>query len=829
MDRMRMDVVESLRVSSDESKIHSRCNRKLQPSPMNLRSVSLSVDIPSMGINGIHLLAKEHVNDDGLAGVYTSKPMVYRKRLIDGDEVEDIGCINDTVNMAVSRSNSQTCFMGKLSVWAQHIVSVNGVSSVAAHWMFVGLRKVKPEVNDNDAILSGTTFQSVNEEELRRQLQAELAHQKNEETAWRLAGASVRIGDDPGVLEPSNELIAYNNVNDLPARWGKLGIPIDSENKAILLPFYGSMVDPYTCSSELVGLGTSVAQIEKLQQVFDTVEREALIIQEKLVLARDKSRTIKLSNVCIHPWPARWGRQIPGTLEAHVNGFRYYASKPDQQVDIMFGNIKHAVFQPAENEMKTLLHFHLHKRIMIGNRIIANNVQFYHEVMEVGETLGGWRRSPDDPVEIEGEHGEREGKNKINEEFEIVVSLLNDLWLQPLFKGLGLEFDRPLRDLGFYGVHDGATEFIVPTAACLIELTPSFLVITLSEIVMASLERVGCGQKNFDMVIVFKDLKRNVFPMKSIPTTSLKRINVWLDSIDIKHYESRINLRWRPILKTIMVEPHLFIEDGEWDFLNMDRSDSDSEKSDEDYEPSDVESLAFESSVESEDDEEDSEEDLEEEEMTWFEWEEAINADCEVGNKSNSEGKRWRMEMKALGKSRGGTSSTSSPKRVKLETRGDWYTISLICVRVMGNLLAESLFIGWRQKHGTEGRIKQLTCTLHSYADERCQDKVFTSMLLSRSRCSSSTTAQPLRQNHALKLNSHWAPSTHDDSAGNEPCRAHPTSFLEKSTQRSVSLFLPLPFVGNVVLSAGNTFPPNSESSSLAVLCVEYRNNIQGQ
>ncbi|GAB4856156.1 hypothetical protein Ancab_039384 [Ancistrocladus abbreviatus] len=340
---------------------------------------------------------------------------------------------------------------------------------------------------------------------------------------------------------------------------------------------------------------------------------------------------------------------------------------------------------------------------------------------------------------------------------------------------------------------------------------------------MVSLERVVCGQKNFDMVIVFKDLKRNVFRLKSIPTTSLERIKGWLDSIYIKHYQSRINLRWRPILKTFMVEPHMFIEDGEWDFLNMDRSDSDSEKSDKDYEPSDVEaesepddgdsnseSLASESSVESEDDEEDSEEDLEEEEMTWSEWEEATNADREVGSKSNSEGKRRRMETKALGKSRGVTSSSSSPKRAKL-----------------------------RQKHGTEGRIKQLTCTLYSYAYERRQDKVFTSMLLSRCRCSSSTTAQPvsprpsmkpcenkatllksrkrlvrmsrlrstsqppfyplqLRQNHALKLN----------SAGNEPCRAHPTSFLQKSTQRSIALSLPLPFVGNIVLYAGNTLPP---------------------
>lgn len=61
-------------------------------------------------------------------------------------------------------------------------------------------------------------------------------------------------------------------------------------------------------------------------------------------------------------------------------------------------------------------------------------------------------------------------------------------------------------------------------------------------------------------------------------------------------------------------DPEKFIEDGGWEFLNMEASDSDSEKSeesDEGYEPSDVEVVSEsedddsddESVVESEDDE----------------------------------------------------------------------------------------------------------------------------------------------------------------------------------------------------------------------------------
>lgn len=45
----------------------------------------------------------------------------------------------------------------------------------------------------------------------------------------------------------------------------------------------------------------------------------------------------------------------------------------------MYRNIKHALFQPAENEMITILHMHLHNPIMVGNKK-TKDVQFYTEV-----------------------------------------------------------------------------------------------------------------------------------------------------------------------------------------------------------------------------------------------------------------------------------------------------------------------------------------------------------------------------------------------------------------------------------------------------------------
>ena len=39
-----------------------------------------------------------------------------------------------------------------------------------------------------------------------------------------------------------------------------------------------------------------------------------------------------------------------GTLEAHVNGFRYTSIKGDK-VDIIYSNIKHAIFQVQSNDI----------------------------------------------------------------------------------------------------------------------------------------------------------------------------------------------------------------------------------------------------------------------------------------------------------------------------------------------------------------------------------------------------------------------------------------------------------------------------------------------
>ncbi|KAL3538330.1 hypothetical protein ACH5RR_001696 [Cinchona calisaya] len=596
------------------------------------------------------------------------------------------------------------------------------------------LPRVKVESKAKEPLFSKTALRSDNQEiskeELRRQHQAELARQKTEETIRRLAGGDSVTGNNRTSMRSSSELIAYKSVNDLPPP-REMMIQVDQRNEAVLVPIYGIMVPFHVSTVKTVSsqqdtnrncyvriifnvpgtpftphdansvknqaaiflkevsfrskdprhISEVVQQIKTLRRNVvaresERAERATLVTQEKLVLAGNKFKPIRLSDLWIRPVFGGRGRKLTGTLEAHVNGFRYSTSRQDERVDVMYGNIKHAFFQPAEKEMITLLHFHLHNHIMVGNKK-TKDVQFYIEVMDVVQTLGSGKRSAYDPDEIEEEQRERDRKNKINMDFQNFVNRVNDQWGQPQFKGLDLEFDQPLRELGFFGVPHKSSAFIVPTSSCLVELieTP-FLVVALSEIEIVNLERVGFGQKNFDMAIIFKDFKRPIVRIDSIPSTSLDGIKEWLDTTDLKYYESRLNLNWPQILKNIIDDPQHFIDEGGWEFLNLEATDSESEQSqesDQGYEPSETEPESVsededsdsESLVESVDEEEEDEESVEEEGKTWEELErEASNADREKGDESDSEDDRRRRKMKNFGKSRAGPGN-SVPKRSK--------------------------------------------------------------------------------------------------------------------------------------------------------------------
>lgn len=313
-------------------------------------------------------------------------------------------------------------------------------------------------------------------------------------------------------------------------------------------------------------------------------ERASLVVQESLRLA--SGRPLRLNDLMVRPGLGGRGKKLPGWLEAHANGFRY--STRDQHVDILYANIKHAFFQPAESEMITLLHFHLVNPIIINKKKTVD-VQFYTEVMEAVQTLDGSRRNARDPDEIEEEQRERERRNRINSNFQNYVRHVQDVWSRD-HKDLLLEFDIPFRELGFQGVPHKTSSFVIPTVNCLVDLIEMpFFVVSISEIEIINLERVGFGLKNFDMAIVFKDFTKDVVRVDAIPIQSIDTVKEWLSSMKIKYYESRMNIAWKPVLKKIIDDPDEFLEEGGWEFLNLERnsdeSDDDEEEEESDFQP----------------------------------------------------------------------------------------------------------------------------------------------------------------------------------------------------------------------------------------------------
>jgi nucleosome binding factor SPN SPT16 subunit len=100
--------------------------------------------------------------------------------------------------------------------------------------------------------------------------------------------------------------------------------------------------------------------------------------------------------------------------------------------------------------------------------------------------------------------------------------------------GDALEPDIPFRELSFEGVPFRTNVRLQPTTECLIHLSdPPFLVVTLADIEVASLERVQFGLKQFDVVFVFKDFTKAPLHINSIPSAQLDDVKNWLEYVRI--------------------------------------------------------------------------------------------------------------------------------------------------------------------------------------------------------------------------------------------------------------------------------------------------------
>lgn len=345
-------------------------------------------------------------------------------------------------------------------------------------------------------------------------------------------------------------------------------------------------------------LTTALRLIKEMQKRFRTQEaeereKEGAIKQDKLVLSTGKTNP-KLKDLYVRPNII--AKRISGTLEAHVNGFRYTSIRGDK-IDVLYNNIKHAFFQPCDNEMIILLHFHLKNPVLWGKKKHLD-IQFYTEVGEITTDLGKYHHMQDRD-DIQNEQMEREMRKKLNLAFQSfcdkVFRLTNE----------AVEFDTPFNDLGFYGVPFRSNVRLKPTSSCLISLTewPPF-VVTLDEVELVHFERVTSATNTFDMVIVFKDYRRKVQQIGQIPAHSLDGIKDWLNSCDIRYSEGPMALNWANIMKTILEDPDEFFDQGGWKII-LEESDHEedggSESEESEFNPSSEEEASSEDDEEEED------------------------------------------------------------------------------------------------------------------------------------------------------------------------------------------------------------------------------------
>lgn len=312
---------------------------------------------------------------------------------------------------------------------------------------------------------------------------------------------------------------------------------------------------------------------ENLRRENERKQLADVVQQDKLIESRDK-RPPRLDNVFIRPIPE--GKRIPGSLEIHRNGVRYTSAIREQTVELSFSNVQHLFFNPNDHEVITLIHFHLKRPIMIGKRK-TQDVQFYRDATDMVADDTGHRKRRyryGDEDELEQEQEERRLRKRLNNEF---FQFAEDI---SRASDGQLDVDSPFRELGFNGVPFRANMFMQPTTNCLVQLTETpFFVVTISEIELAVLERVRFGLKQFDIVLIYKDYKKPVTQINSVPMTQLDSVKRWLNEVDLPFFEVGFNLNWKEVMNTIMSSPNqFFVQDGGWSFLEPEEAASGEEE-----------------------------------------------------------------------------------------------------------------------------------------------------------------------------------------------------------------------------------------------------------
>ena len=257
-------------------------------------------------------------------------------------------------------------------------------------------------------------------------------------------------------------------------------------------------------SRNIKNIGETIKKVKDLQkkakeQVTEEREKNVSFNPEDDPLQLIKGKRPVLQDLKVRPNIS--GKKTSGNLEGHSNGFRFITKRNEKIgniihfcktyiIDVTFRNIKHAFYQPCDNEMIILIHFHLKRPIIIGKKR-SYDVQFYTEAGLQAEDLDVRRRGNDDD-EIEQEEREKAQRRKLNNEFESFTKAVEAATPN------AIEFEKPWRELSFQGAPFKSSVSLYPTVHCLINLTETpFFIMNLDEVEVAHFERVQVNRHRY--------------------------------------------------------------------------------------------------------------------------------------------------------------------------------------------------------------------------------------------------------------------------------------------------------------------------------------------
>ncbi|XP_026388100.1 FACT complex subunit SPT16-like [Papaver somniferum] len=239
---------------------------------------------------------------------------------------------------------------------------------------------------------------------------------------------------------------------------------------------------------------------------------------------------------------------IVGTLQSHVNGFRYVTSIPQFNVCFLYKDVKQAIYRVEdEKKMPPLLHFHLVRPVKVGTKK-TKEIQF-----RLVQTPVLQRIFDDDSNEIEKEKQTRDcGRN---EDLKIFV-----LRVQARLRWLPIShfpFNELVKKFQFDGaILSKAPSIFGLTWFSLVGLADPPFIVELCNIAIVNLAKLR--PEGTDMTVVFMDFKRDPLQINSIPLHSLDVIKRRLDLGDVKYFvNSKKPDCWLPRVKE-MADTHKF-------------------------------------------------------------------------------------------------------------------------------------------------------------------------------------------------------------------------------------------------------------------------------